>query len=128
VRAHNPELPKEHQARFRRGLEQFNARQFFDAHETWEEIWLDSSEPNKTFLQGIIQITAAFHHYTHGNMRGTRSLLEAGLRRVAPFPPQHNGIHLEALREAARLWVTALGAEHDLGIEKLPQIHFSQND
>src|SRR5579862_4671565 len=38
----------ERQARFRRGVAQFNAGHFFDAHETWEEIWLQSLEPEKT--------------------------------------------------------------------------------
>jgi predicted metal-dependent hydrolase len=122
---HKPGTQSEYQAKFRRGLEQFNAGQFFDAHESWEEIWLSSPEPHKTFLQGIIQISAAFHHYTYGNMRGTRSLLEAGLRRVGPFPPQYAGIHLELLREAARSWIAALAAGCDLGGEKVPRIHLS---
>src|SRR6202163_2712152 len=90
------------QEKFRRGVEQFNTRLFFEAHETWEEIWLASPEPEKTFLQGIIQIAAAFHHYGRGNTRGTRTLLEAGLRRLERFPDLHNELALEALREAAR--------------------------
>jgi predicted metal-dependent hydrolase len=125
---HKTETQSEHRAKFRRGLEQFNARQFFDAHESWEEIWLSSPEPHKTFLQGIIQISAAFHHYTFGNMRGTRSLLEAGLRRVGPFPPRYAGIRLELLREAARDWVAALADGDDLGCEKVPQIQMSGDD
>lgn len=122
---HKSETPSEHRAKFRRGLEQFNAGQFFDAHESWEEIWLSSPEPHKTFLQGIIQISAAFHHYACGNMRGTRSLLEAGLRRVGPFPPRYAGIHLDLLREAARGWVVALAAGDDPGSENVPRIHLS---
>ena len=31
---------REHSERFAAGLKQFNSRLFFDAHETWEEIWL----------------------------------------------------------------------------------------
>jgi uncharacterized protein len=120
------EAPGEYQTKFHRGLEQFNARLFFDAHETWEEIWLSSPEPNKTFLQGIIQVAAAFHHYGNANLRGTRTLLEAGLRRLAPFPAVHHGIELELLREAARDWTMALAADRDLGIAKVPQIHLSE--
>jgi hypothetical protein len=128
MQSHNPEMQGEHHAKFRRGLEQFNAGQFFDAHESWEEIWLSSAEPDKSFLQGIIQIAAAFHHYTYGNMRGARSLLEAGLRRVAPFPPRYQGIHLETLREAARNWAADLAAGRDPGTEQVPQIHLSAKD
>jgi predicted metal-dependent hydrolase len=128
VQAFNLKAPDEYRSKFRRGCEQFNARQFFDAHESWEEIWLGSPEPDKSFLQGIIQIAAAFHHYTYGNMRGARSLLEAGLRRVAPFPPRHNGIQLEMLREAAREWAAAFAADRDLGAANVPQIHLSEKE
>jgi uncharacterized protein len=128
VKAHKPETPGEYSVKFRRGLEQFNARQFFDAHESWEEIWLSSPEPNKTFLQGIIQVAAAFHHHAYGNLRGTRSLLEAGLRRLGPFPPHHHGIALEPLREAARDWVATLASDRDPGSTKVPKIHLSQGD
>lgn len=128
VPAHKPETPHDHRAKFHSGIEQFNAGQFFDAHESWEEIWLASPEPEKAFLQGIIQIAAAFHHYTYGNLLGTRSLLEAGLRRLAPYPPRHSGIALETLRAAAREWTLALAADRDLGRASVPQIHLSRDD
>jgi predicted metal-dependent hydrolase len=108
---------------FQRGVAQFNAREFFEAHETWEEIWLHSPEPEKTFLQGIIQISAAFHHYGRGNMAGTLSLLVAGLRRVSKFGEEHNGIALEPLRAEARQWAQAVKIGSDPGAEKLPRIH-----
>lgn len=108
--------------KFRKGLEQFNHRHFFDAHETWEEIWLHSREPEKTFLQGIIQVAAAFHHYTRGNAAGARSLLKAGLKKLEQFPEIHRGLELEGLRAAARLWIAALAAGRDPGREQLPRI------
>jgi predicted metal-dependent hydrolase len=118
----------EHHEQFRRGVEQFNARLFFEAHETWEEIWLASPEPDKTFLQGIIQISAAFHHYSRGNMRGTRSLLEAGLRRLERFPDVHYQLELEELRTAARIWAQGLSSDEDLGFESLPKIVYARRE
>jgi len=118
----------EHQEKFRRGDEQFNTRHFFEAHETWEEIWLGSPEPEKTFLQGIIQIAAAFHHYTRGNVQGTRTLLEAGLRRLESFPAVHNQLALEALRAAARNWADTLTRGHDPGSAQVPKIAYARND
>jgi len=118
----------EHQEKFRRGVEQFNTRHFFDAHETWEEIWLGSPEPEKTFLQGIIQIAAAFHHYTRGNTRGARTLLEAGLRRLERFPDIHNQLALEALRAAARNWAETLTRGRDPGPELVPKIIYARNE
>lgn len=114
---------------FRRGIEQFNAGCFFDAHETWEEIWLRSPEPEKTFLQGIIQIAAAFHHYSRGNTRGAHSLLQAGLARLARFPNAHRGIALGALRSEAQAWAAALaGGETSSPEMAVPKIEFAETE
>jgi len=119
---------KEHQEAFRLGVEHFNERRFFEAHETWEEIWLKSPEPEKTFLQGIIQIAAAFHHYSRGNTRGTCNLLEAGLRRLERFPAAHDQVELETLRVEARAWADGLRSGHDPGHAHLPKIAYAGNE
>jgi predicted metal-dependent hydrolase len=113
---------QEAEEKFSKGLEQFNNCRFFDAHDTWEEIWLPAPEPEKAFLQGIIQVAAAFHHYTRGNHRGTRSLLEAGLKKLERFSPKHRGIELEGLRAAVRRWMVALATGADPGAHELPRI------
>lgn len=108
--------------KFQHGIEQFNSMQFFEAHETWEEIWLAAPEPEKTFLQGIIQVSAAFHHYRRGNRSGTRSLLRAGLRKLEQFPENHRGLKLTELRAAGRRWAAAIAAGEDPGEAELPRI------
>lgn len=114
---------KEADAEFRRGVDQFNRREFFGAHETWEEIWLTAPQPEKTFLQGIIQVAAAFHHYTRKNHRGMQSLLEAGLKKLERFPAaRHRGIELGALRTAARRWLFALAAGESARRPAIPKI------
>src|SRR5271165_4916491 len=119
-------LTSEDQEKFRRGVEQFNTRHFFEAHETWEEIWLASPEPERTFLQGIIQIAAAFHHYTRGNTQGARNLLKAGLGRLERFPAIHNQLALAALRAEARTWADMLTRGHDPGLARLPKITYAR--
>jgi len=44
------------------GLQRYEAGAFFSAHEAWEDVWLQSQEPDKTFVQALIQLTAARHH------------------------------------------------------------------
>ncbi len=114
--------PSEAEEKFRKGLAEFNSGRFFDAHETWEEIWLATPEPEKAFLQGIIQVAAAFHHYTRSNPAGAKSLLEAGLAKLQRFPATHRGLALEELRSSARRWIAAFAAGQDLGCGELPQI------
>ena len=41
------------------GLRLYQEGEFFRAHEAWESVWLESQEPEKMFLQGLIQVTAA---------------------------------------------------------------------
>jgi uncharacterized protein len=93
---------------FARGTRQFNARRFWHAHESWEEIWLHAAEPEKRFLQGIIQISAAFYHHQRKNLVGTRTLLRRGLEKVERFPPRHRSLRLEELRRAVREWLAEL--------------------
>src|SRR5579872_3623675 len=110
---------------FRQGLEEFNTERFFEAHEAWEHVWLASAEPEKTFLQGIIQIAAAFHHYQRGNLLGTRSLLEAGLGRLRDFPADQSGISLDLLCVAAGEWATALRGGRDPGRGQFPKVQMA---
>ena len=74
------------------GLRRYDKGEFFAAHEAWECKWLESQEPEKTFLQGLIQVTAAFHHLQRNNPLGTTRLLQAALRRLEPYPARFGGI------------------------------------
>jgi len=112
----------EKEEKFERGLRHFNAREFFEAHEVWEEVWLTEGEPEKTFLQGIIQIAAAFHHYRRGNTDGAETLLAAGIVKISRFPSDHRGLAILDLREEAKFWARALGEMRRPGDEKLPAI------
>ncbi len=107
---------------FRRGITHFNAHRFFEAHEAWEELWLVETEPEKTFLQGLIQLAAAFHHHGRGNPRGTQSLLAAGLVKLKGFPDDHRGLALAELRADAERWADKSGPAKDAGAMKLPKI------
>jgi len=98
------------------GLHCYRIQQFFEAHEYWESVWLTLNEPEKSFLQALVQISAAFHHLRQGNRIGTISLLTRSLRRLDRYPALYCGVNTARLREQARAWLTAL-EEH---AEKLP--------
>ncbi len=110
---------------FQRGTALFNAGKFFEAHEVWEELWLAAPEPEKTFLQGLIQVAAAFHHHGRGNSRGTQSLLTAGLAKLARFPDRHGGLDLADLRAGAKQWAASFGAGKDAEALKPPRIRMA---
>jgi predicted metal-dependent hydrolase len=70
-----------------RGIEDFNAGRYFDAHEIWEEIWLRSSGDTKLFYQMLIQAAVGLHHYERGNARGARGMHANVTDKLGRLPP-----------------------------------------
>jgi predicted metal-dependent hydrolase len=93
------------------GLHCYRTQQFFEAHEHWESVWLTLREPEKSFLQSLIQVSAAFHHLRRGNRIGAISLLSRALRRLDRCSPQFWSVDVELLRSHVREWLRALQTE-----------------
>ncbi len=85
-----------------RGLRHFNDLAFWDAHEAWEELWLAAESDLDQFLQGLIQIAAAYHHLKRGTFRGGVRLFDAGLARLANFADLFCGIDRRDVERASR--------------------------
>lgn len=109
------------------GLRCFHSGAFFEAHEHWESVWLAAREPEKTFLQGLIQVAAAFHHFHRGNCAGTISLLRSALRRLDGYPETFAGIAVAPLRAAIRQWLEALETVAQSSPPPLPKLHLSES-
>ena len=75
-----------------------------------ESVWLESQQPEKMFLQGLIQVTAAFHHLQRNNPLGTALLLKAALERLERYPAHFGGISVDVLCDDIREWLQALEA------------------
>jgi uncharacterized protein len=107
------------------GLRCFRSGFFFEAHEHWESVWLAAEEPEKTFLQGLIQVAASFHHWQRGNCVGTASLLRSALRRLDLYPEVFSGLMVAPLRTAIRLWLEALEVVPQSSLPPVPQLQFA---
>ncbi|MEX2046343.1 MAG: DUF309 domain-containing protein [Chloroflexota bacterium] len=97
-----------------RGIEQFNAGEFFEQHETLELLWRDTRTPVRGLYHGILQVGVGFHHWRNGNFHGASTLLEEGIERLRPFAPRCQGVEVGTLiagATAAREQLRALGAE-----------------
>lgn len=95
---------------FSRGIELFNSREYFDAHEVWEDVWRAAPVEEKKFLQGLIQVAVALHHHTRGNLDGARSLLDRAQRNLSHYPDSYAGVNLAAVRAAIAHCQQALSA------------------
>ena len=112
----------------RQGVEEFNGAHFFEAHDTLEELWRDTSGPLRLFYQGLIQLAVGFYHLSNGNRRGALNLLEKGLAKLEAYQPACQDIDVDSLYHEAHTWldrVRQAGAE-ELSIEAapLPQIRW----
>jgi hypothetical protein len=90
------------------GLACYRRGEFFEAHEHWELVWLELEEPEKSFLQAVIQTTAAFHHFHAGNRVGASSLMRRAVRRMDLCPEEFAGLNVGRLRAELRPWLAAL--------------------
>lgn len=77
----------------------FNDKEFFEAHETLESLWIETEGPEKDFYKGLIQCAVAFVHLERGNYKGARKLFRTACRYLEGYLPDHGGIHTEQLLE-----------------------------
>ena len=105
------EIPTE----FWQGVEQFNQQEFYPCHDTLEALWMEASEPQKRFYQGVLQIAVACYHLGNLNWRGAAILLGEGIGRIKAYEPQYSGIDVSQLIDQSAELLTALqeaGAEN----------------
>ena len=89
-----------------------NEGEYYEAHEAWEDIWRDEEiDEYRIFVQGLIQVTSAFHKLTFQKAPGGASrLLTRGLEKLAPYPGDYLGVDLAPFREAAARCVALFAA------------------
>lgn len=66
--------PSAYDPRYLTGIVLFNRGDFFEAHEAWEELWMDTHTPERQFYQGLIQAAVGLCHFCNGNVRGAAKL------------------------------------------------------
>ncbi|WP_414527789.1 DUF309 domain-containing protein [Nodularia chucula] len=101
---------------FWQGVEQFNSGQFYACHDTLEALWIEASEPEKTFYQGILQIAVAQYHLGNGNLRGAVILLGEGSNRLRRYPSVFNTIDVDELLSQSTALLSVL---QQIGADKM---------
>lgn len=86
--------------RVAQGVGEFNAGRFFEAHEFWEDLWLETVGHERLLLQGLIQIAAGYLKAESGNRGATIKLLTKGLNLVRQFLPRALGLELQPFVQA----------------------------
>ena len=87
---------------FHRGIRLFNQARFWEAHEAWEAVWMRHPEDGRFFIQGLIQLAAAYHQLRRRIYRGFLIHLGRAQERLVLFPDRFLGIDVAGLRKEIR--------------------------
>lgn len=104
------------------GIAEFNRGEFFECHETLEELWLAEPQPIRYLYQGILQIGVAFYHLRARRYRPVVTLLTTGSDHIEPFAPVCLGVNVAKLLDNAAL---CLDHVQELGPERLNDFDWS---
>jgi hypothetical protein len=113
----NEELP----AAYLRGIELFNAGEFFACHEALEPLWLAARGEERAFLHALIQAAAALHHWQRGNLKGAASVFARAKQGLATMPARMMGIQTGQLTRELETFFSAVFASQSNRLQ-LPKI------
>ena len=111
------------------GIEHFNACDFFEAHEVWEDLWKEYQGPSRKFFQGLIQVAVSLFHFGNGNIRGARKLYHSSRNYLEQYRPQHLGLDLDPfLGQFEKCLSEVLASQEEypkieIDPELIPEIH-----
>lgn len=81
-------------AQFLEFITLFNEGKFFESHEVLEDLWKKTSEPQKTFYQGLIQAAVALHHHEKKNFTGSDYEHRKSIEKLLQYPSEFQNIHI----------------------------------
>lgn len=77
----------------------FNERDYFEAHEVLEDLWVVEVGALKEFYKGLIMASVAICHWERGRPGAALRLHDLAMRRLAAVPAVHEGLDVKMLRE-----------------------------
>jgi hypothetical protein len=97
---------------------QFNARKFWEQHETFEAVWRAEPGPIRQMYQGVLQVGVAYLQIQRGNYAGARKLFQRARQYLIVLPEIAQGMDIGQLRQDAQ---TAQGVLESLGPERISE-------
>ena len=101
------------------GIREFNNRDWFECHETVEDLWVGEEGEIRDFYQGIIQVAVALHHWRNGNFGGALNLLKGGVGYLSRVSEACQWVDVTALIADADRMRAAL---EELGKERMAEL------
>lgn len=82
-----------------KGLEFFNAGEYFEAHEALESAWRAETGQIRGLYQGILQAAVTYLHIQRGNFDGALKVSARAQVRLRSWPDRCRGVDVAALRD-----------------------------
>tara|TARA_B100000941_G_scaffold82211_1_gene56531 strand:- start:33085 stop:33456 length:372 start_codon:yes stop_codon:yes gene_type:complete len=96
------------------GLNSFKNKQFYQAHEFWEELWIEHKLSDSKFIQGLIQLSVAYFHITNLNKKGAISLFKKCSVKLKLFTPCHRKINVSNILRKIQMSLDLLSKIDDM--------------
>ena len=92
-------------ARLRQGINLFNEGRFFESQEALEALYQDTEAVNKPFIEGLIQIAAAFRIFSEfGEVKGPIRMIYQALVRFENYQPDFLQVRVHELSGNLESW------------------------
>jgi predicted metal-dependent hydrolase len=108
------DLTTTEEAHLAHGIALFNSGKFWEAHEAWEKIWMNHPEDGRFFIQGLIQLAAAYHQLGKKVYRGVVIHLKQARERLRLFPSDFLGIDIPPILQAIDNSLSAIESQSSL--------------
>jgi predicted metal-dependent hydrolase len=113
-------MDTDYDLRYLAGIVLFNRGDYFEAHEVWEDLWMDCAGPDKKFYQGLIQAAVGLCHFCNGNVRGAHKLYHSAREYMNRFGSPHLGLDVHAFWEQMAVCFKELLALPELNVRVEP--------
>ncbi len=86
-----------------RGLEEFNRREYFEAHESLEAAWNEDTSIGRDLYRAILQVAVAYLQIERKNYPGAVKMFLRMRQWLAPLPDECRGVNIGRLKQDAQV-------------------------
>lgn len=113
----------------KQGLEEFNAGEYYECHETLEHAWMDEEGPVRNVYRGILQVGVAYYHIERSNYWAAIKMFLRAIQWLEPLPEICHGIQIGQFRadtRAARQQLERLGPDriHEFELSRIAPVRY----
>lgn len=104
------------------GIVHFNDRDYFEAHEAWEDHWGFGPPAERALVLGLIKAAVALHHLRNGNENGFKWQLEKALPLLRENAHVWPALDTPALADTLESVAAQLSFKGEVPLEEYPVI------